>query len=118
MLHLPDRFMALQAGQQSGMLAALQAIDADLHQAVIDEWDVRCQVGTIKNPAGYLFGIVQKAMCGEFRAWAGGKVSSGLPISTSPSFAALSAPPLPTNPDVEKEHLSRIRQLLGRGRHS
>ncbi len=63
--------MSLKAEQQSGALAALQPVDPDLHQAVLDEWDARCRASSVRNPAGYLFGIIQKAMRGEFRAWAG-----------------------------------------------
>lgn len=68
--------MTLKAEQQSGALTALQPVDAELHQAIIDEWDARCRASSVRNPAGYLFGIIQKAMKGEFRAWTGQEKSS------------------------------------------
>ncbi|WEQ55767.1 STY4528 family pathogenicity island replication protein [Komagataeibacter nataicola] len=72
----PERFMTLTPEQQAGVLAALQAIDSALHQPILDEWDARCDSTPIRNPAGYLFGIVQKALRGEFRAWAGQRDSN------------------------------------------
>jgi hypothetical protein len=69
---LPRRFQALKAEQQAGALVALQQVEpASLRQAVLDEWDARCRTSTVRNPAGYLFGIIQKAIRGEFKAWVG-----------------------------------------------
>jgi len=68
-LRLPARFHELRAEQQSGALAALSQVEPDLRQAVLDEWAARCEASTVRNPAGYLFGIIQKALRGEFRAW-------------------------------------------------
>jgi hypothetical protein len=70
-LRLPPRFQAMKPEQQHGALAALRQIDEALRQAVLDEWSARCQANTVRNPAGYLFGIIQKAIRGEFKAWAG-----------------------------------------------
>ena len=68
-LRLPARFRALRTEQQSGALTALSQVESDLRQAVLDEWAARCEASTVRNPAGYLFGIIQKALRGEFRAW-------------------------------------------------
>ncbi|ASD11624.1 STY4528 family pathogenicity island replication protein [Pseudomonas aeruginosa] len=107
MLRLPDRFLALKAEQQSGALAAMQAVDAELHQAMLDEWDARCATTTIRNPAGYLFGIIQKALRGEFRAWVGQKAPAA-PVDRE----AVPAPPQPASPEVAQAHLARLRSLL------
>lgn len=106
MLNLPERFLALKAEQQSGALAALQTVDTDLHQAVLDEWNARCRASTVRNPAGYLFGIIQKAMRGEFRAWAGQKTSS---VTTSPQPEE---PRQPVDPEVAQVHIARLRSML------
>lgn len=106
MLRLPERFMSLKAEQQSGALAALQPVDPDLHQAVLDEWDARCHATTVRNPAGYLFGIIQKAMRGEFRAWAGQKTS---PDTTG---AQPQQPRRPVDPEVAQAHIARLRSML------
>jgi hypothetical protein len=68
-LRLPARLRGLRAEQQSGALAALAQVETELQQAVLDEWAARCEAATVRNPAGYLFGIIQKALRGEFRAW-------------------------------------------------
>ncbi|WP_437610076.1 STY4528 family pathogenicity island replication protein [Erwinia sp. V71] len=106
MLRLPDRFMSLKAEQQSGALAALQPVDPDLHQAVLDEWDARCRASNVRNPAGYLFGIIQKAMRGEFRAWAGQRTPPDT-SSTQPE-----SPRQPVDPEVARAHIARLRSML------
>lgn len=106
MLRLPDRFMSLKAEQQSGALAALQPVDADLHQAVLDEWDARCRASTVRNPAGYLFGIIQKAMRGEFRAWAGQRTARP-PADEKPEPTRQ-----PVDPEVAKAYVARLRSML------
>lgn len=68
---LPERFSRLRAEQQAGALAALQPLETALQQAVLDEWEARCRESTVRKPAGYLFGLIQRALRGEFRAWAG-----------------------------------------------
>lgn len=106
MLRLPERFMSLKAEQQSGALAALQPVDPDLHQAVLDEWDARCRASTVRNPAGYLFGIIQKAMRGEFRAWAGQRTS---PDTTG---AQTQQSPQTVDQEVAQAHIARLRSML------
>ncbi|MDO7895043.1 hypothetical protein Q5Z23_35885, partial [Pseudomonas aeruginosa] len=64
-LQWPKRFAELKAEQQAGAKMALQQVDAALRQAVLDEWAARCGKHGIRNPAGYLFGIIQRAMRGE-----------------------------------------------------
>ena len=70
-LRLPERFLRLKDEQQAGALVALQQVDEAQRQAVLDEWAARCHNSAVRNPAGYLFGIIQKAIRGEFKAWAG-----------------------------------------------
>ena len=67
-LRLPAHFMTLRAEQQNGALAALQQVDPSLRQAVLDEWQARLDSHVVRKPAGYLFGIVGKALRGEFQA--------------------------------------------------
>ena len=100
-VRLPDRFLGLKDEQQAGAMVALQQVDAPLRQAVLDEWADRCRGSTIRNPAGYLFGIIQRAIRGEFNAWA---------------KQAGSAPPEPPRnvvpPEVARQHIDRLRDLL------
>ena len=109
-VRLPDRFLGLKEEQQAGAMVALQQVDVPLRQAVLDEWADRCRGNTIRNPAGYLFGIIQRAIRGEFNAWA---KQAG---ATAPPTAARDAPSeAPRNvvpPEVAKQHIERLRDLL------
>lgn len=108
-LRLPTRFLALKAEQQSGALAAMQSVDAEFHQPLLDEWDARCASTAIRNPAGYLFGIIQKALRGEFRAWAGQKA----PAERAGRTPEPSPPPVvPADAAIAKAHLARLHELL------
>src|SRR5574337_2066314 len=75
-LRLPERFLRLKEEQQAGAMIALQQVEETQRQAVLDEWAARCRSRTVRNPAGYLFGIIQKAIRGEFKAWAGESASA------------------------------------------
>lgn len=108
-LRLPDRFLRLKEEQQAGAMIALQQVEETQRQAVLDEWAARCRGSTVRNPAGYLFGIIQKAIRGEFKAWA---VEGGPP----PPRPAASAPSPPASraadPEVARAHLERLRSIL------
>lgn len=110
-LHLPERFLALKEEQQAGALVALQQVDAPLRQAVLDEWAGRCRGATVRNPAGYLFGIIQRAMRGEFNAWA--KQTDTAPTTSAAARAPPSEPPRNVvPPEVARQHIERLRELL------
>ncbi|WP_330534914.1 STY4528 family pathogenicity island replication protein [Pseudomonas aeruginosa] len=113
-LQWPKRFAELKAEQQAGAKMALQQVDAALRQAVLDEWAARCGKHGIRNPAGYLFGIIQRAMRGEFNAWAKKDAPSA---SVPPNERPPPAPPpqpqgKPVPPEVAKQHIERLRNLL------
>jgi len=112
---LPERFLQLKQAQQDGALMALQQVESTQRQAVLDEWDIRCRGSTVRNPAGYLFGMIQKAIRGEFNAWA----AKAEPASSAPLPAITQhAPTPPSNPkrlsEVAKQHLAQIREMLGK----
>lgn len=102
-LRLPNRFAALKPEQQSGALAALHSIDAALRQTVLDEWDARCGASAIRNPAGYLFGLIQKALRGEFNAWAAAKA----PGSTSQPVS-----PETSDRETAETHVARLQSIM------
>jgi hypothetical protein len=111
-LRLPQRFFALKDEQQSGALVALQRVDGALRQAVIDEWDTRCRGSTVRNPAGYLFGIIQKAIRGEFHAAAG---KTGQAADRSCASSTSSRPPRQSaEPASVQEHIARLQSSLRR----
>jgi hypothetical protein len=106
-LRLPERFLALQDEQQAGALVALQQVEAELRQAVLDEWAARCRSSEVRKPAGYLFGIIQAAIRGEFKAWAGQGQRNA--VATDPPPATN---PRPANPEVVQAHLAHLHALL------
>ena len=111
-VHLPDGFIGLKEEQQAGAMVALQQVDAPLRQAVLDEWVERCRSSTIRNPAGYLCGIIQRAIRGEVNAWA----KQG---SAPPPAPARDAPPEPPRkvvpPEVARQHIDRLRDRRRKG---
>ncbi|MNT70590.1 hypothetical protein D3C72_2089950 [compost metagenome] len=109
-LRLPERFLRLKDEQQAGALVALQQVDEAQRQAVLDEWEARCRNSAVRNPAGYLFGIVQKAIRGEFKAWAGDGAAA--PPAARPLLSAPAPPPAPASPEVARAHLARLRAAL------
>ncbi|MFZ2988812.1 STY4528 family pathogenicity island replication protein, partial [Ideonella sp.] len=113
-LRLPERLLRLKDEQQSGALVALQQVDESLRQAVLDEWDARCRNSAVRNPAGYLFGIIQKAIRGEFKAWAGEGGSPSPPPHAPPRPTAPPSP-APNGPGREaaRAYLAKLRSTLG-----
>ncbi len=80
-LRFPPRFLTLKPTQQAGAKLALSQLSNELRQAVLDEWAARCHDTQVRSPAGYLFGIIQKALQGQFTAWASkAKVSDAPPV--------------------------------------
>ncbi|CAI07512.1 conserved hypothetical protein [Aromatoleum aromaticum EbN1] len=111
-LRLPERFLRLQEEQQAGAMIALQQVDDAQRQAVLDEWAARCRSSTVRNPAGYLFGIIQKAIRGEFKAWAG--EGGSVPPPPRGAAPAPSPPPASNGPDREmaRAYLAQLRSMM------
>ena len=112
-LRLPERFGHLKHEQQAGALVALQQVDEAQRQAVLDEWAARCGGSTVRNPAGYLFGIIQKALRGEFKAWAGTEAAAPpAPQAAGPARSSSPSASRPADPDVARAYLARLRSAL------
>jgi hypothetical protein len=108
-LCLPERFRTLEAKQQSAALAALQSVDADLHQAILDEWDMRCRKqGVVRQPGSYLFGLITKALRGEFHAVASLDVVS----EPSPRTVIEKTADRPASHEIARQHLAHIRTMM------
>ena len=110
-LQLPERFAGLRREQQTGALAALQQVPADLHQPILDEWEARCRTSTVRNPAGYLFGLVQKALRGEFRAWAAPRTPAR-PKDPASSASRGAPTPTPVSREVAQANIAKLRAIL------
>jgi len=112
-LRLPERFLRLKDEQQAGALVALQQVDEAQRQAVLDEWAARCHNSAVRNPAGYLFGIIQKAIRGEFKAWAGTDAVAQLaPRAAGPASSSSPSASRPADPEVARAYLARLRSAL------
>lgn len=78
---------------------------------MLDEWQARLDAHGVRKPAGYLFGIIGKALRGEFQAWYAAP-------SPSPSASAVALPTTLSTParaadaEVVQQHLARLRALL------
>jgi hypothetical protein len=117
-LRWPERFLALKEEQQAGGMIALQQVDETLRQAVLDEWAARCADSRVRHPAGYLFGIIQKALRGEFKAWVAQEGNTRRDSSERAGKAADEATALsssssvPADREVARTHLARLASIL------
>jgi hypothetical protein len=109
-LRLPERLADLRSEQREGALAALRQVESDLQQLVLDEWAARCQTATVRNPAAYLFGLIQRALRGEFRAWAGS--ASRNPATADSSVDANPAPAAPPAGHEPQSHVAALKRRM------
>lgn len=66
-LSYPLLFRLLAKDQQEDALVQLSALRLSTQQLLLNEWQARCLSQDIRNPAGYLFGMIRKAQLGTFR---------------------------------------------------
>ncbi|MEB0080010.1 STY4528 family pathogenicity island replication protein [Pseudomonas sp. CCI3.2] len=62
----PASFENLAPDQRRKVQVGLGWVSAEVQQSVLDQWDVRVGQGQIRNPFGYLLGMIEKARNGEF----------------------------------------------------
>ncbi|MEB0198356.1 STY4528 family pathogenicity island replication protein, partial [Pseudomonas sp. 5S4] len=62
----PVSFEILAPDQKRKVQVGLGLVSAEVQQSVLDQWDVRAGQGQIRNPFGYLLGLIEKARNGEF----------------------------------------------------
>ncbi|WLH65141.1 STY4528 family pathogenicity island replication protein [Pseudomonas sp. FP2300] len=80
-LHWPDP-LHLSPNERQAVAVALNKLKPAERQAVLNEAGARCAAGGIRKPAAYLMGLVQRALKGDFRPWAG--QAESLPIAEPP----------------------------------
>jgi hypothetical protein len=101
----------LRPEQRAGALAALQQLAEPLREAVLEEWATRCTSATVRNPARYLFGLIQRALRGEFNtrlpAPRSGAAVSQKPGSGPDQRSEQSTPSAPLH-----DHIETLRNLL------
>ncbi|MDD1946626.1 STY4528 family pathogenicity island replication protein [Pseudomonas carnis] len=112
-LHWPEP-LHLSTSERQAVTVALNKLKHSDRQAVLNEAGARCVAGGIRKPAAYLMGLIQRALNGDFRPWAGQAEPS--PIAEPPS-------PIPSRPSRKKGEpasalaqacLNELRQLRGK----
>ncbi|MNZ73849.1 hypothetical protein D3C78_922770 [compost metagenome] len=111
-LHWPDP-LHLSPSERQAVTVALGKLKPADRQAVLNEAGARCAAGGIRKPAAYLMSLIQRALKGEFRPWAG--QAESLPIAEPP--------PVPSRPlrkrgepasALAQACLNELRQLRGK----
>ncbi|PMX27481.1 MULTISPECIES: STY4528 family pathogenicity island replication protein [unclassified Pseudomonas] len=112
-LHWPTP-LHLSPSERQAIAVALNKLKPADRQAVLNEVGARCTAGGIRKPAAYLMGLIQRALNGEFRPWAG---------QAEPSPIAEPPPPAPSRPSRQQGEpasalaqacLNELRQLSGK----
>lgn len=112
-LHWPDS-LHLSPSERQAVAVALNKLKPADRQAVLNEAEARCAAGGVRKPAAYLMGLIQRALKGDFRPWAG---------QAEPSPIAGPPPPAPSRPSRQQGEpasalaqacLDELRQLRGK----
>lgn len=120
---VPARFRQLPQDQQRVLTTRLRGLPPEQRLAVLAEWDVRCESGSVHNAIAYLYGLIKKAVEGVFKLWAARKSTPpqtpmqaisnslhGSPPAPSPSSSNQAAKP--ASREVAQRHLEQIRRML------
>ncbi|MCU8855562.1 STY4528 family pathogenicity island replication protein [Pseudomonas aeruginosa] len=120
---VPARFRQLPQDQQRVLTARLRGLPPEQRLAVLAEWNVRCESGSVHNAIAYLYGLIKKAVVGVFKLWAARKSTPqqtpmqaisnsqhGSPPAPSPASSNQAAKP--ASREVAQRHLEQIRRML------
>ena len=77
-LHWPDP-LHLSPSERQAVTVTLNKLKPADRQAVLNEAGARCAAGSVRKPAAYLMGLIQRALKGDFHPWAG--QAESLPIA-------------------------------------
>lgn len=69
-LHWPDP-LHLSPSERQAVTVTLNKLKPADRQAVLNEAGARCAAGSVRKPAAYLMGLIQRALRGDFHPWAG-----------------------------------------------
>lgn len=108
----PYPFNELSAADRQGIRLELESLNPELADQVLSEAVQRCQAGGIRNPGGYLRGLIKRAKAGQFRLWAGNEdppsSSSSTPCQATPPSVPRSAIPVRSRRSDTPMELSEI----------
>ena len=113
-LSYPRLFTQLKADQQSDLKTTLARVAGNLQQGVLDEWSARCCNQQVRNPAGYLYGLLKKALRGEFKPWAcrSPQAMDSHLRNTGSGITLPAATRKHSQPTLARNYLSELRSLL------
>ncbi|MDP9030253.1 MAG: hypothetical protein M3O11_07315, partial [Pseudomonadota bacterium] len=63
-----DALHRLPTDQKQSALVALQKVPPEVKPALIKQWVHRCDMGSVRNPLGYLMTLVATAVRGDFNS--------------------------------------------------
>ncbi|UFP98751.1 STY4528 family pathogenicity island replication protein [Pseudomonas fitomaticsae] len=99
-LYWPDP-LHLSPSERQAVTVTLNKLKPADRQAVLNEAGARCAAGSVRKPAAYLMGLIQRALKGDFHPWAG--QAESLPIAEPP-------PTPPRQPRKKGEPASALAQ--------
>lgn len=118
-IEVPERFKGLSLKQQNLTLSAMHQMAPTLQQQIFLEWNKRCESMSIRKPAAYLLGIVQKALQGELNALDHAPPQPPSPIKPQERNCYKPQSPqveeTPAEREVALQHIARLREIVGRG---
>ncbi|PMY33076.1 hypothetical protein C1Y35_26655 [Pseudomonas sp. GW456-L14] len=112
-LHWPNPLHLIPSERQAVTVALNKLKPAD-RQAVLNEAGARCAAGSVRKPAAYLMGLIQRALKGDFRPWAG---QAEPPPIAEPFLPVPSRPPRKQREPASalaQACLNELRQLRGK----
>ena len=112
-LHWPAP-LHLSTSERQAVTVALNKLNPTDRQAVLNEAGARCAAGGIRKPAAYLTGLIQRALKGDFRPWAGQAESAPVAVPTPPAPSRPSRQPGEPASALAQACLNELRQLRGK----
>lgn len=108
----PTLFSHLKADQQSELKITLNRLAAKLRQPVLDEWAIRCRQQQVRSPAGYLYGLLKKALRGEFKPWACASTQSAPAHTIPPAPQPPAHKRIQNQPTLARTYLAELRAMF------
>jgi hypothetical protein len=112
-LHWPAA-LHLSPSERQAVTVALNKLKPADRQAVLNEAGARCTVGGIRKPAAYLMGLIQRALKGDFRPWAGQAEPSPIAGSPAPTHSRPVRKQGEPASALAQACLNELRQLRGK----
>ena len=104
----------LSPSERQAVAVALNKLKPADRQAVLNEAGARCTAGSVRKPAAYLMGLIQRALKGDFHPWAGQAEPVSIAESPSPPPSRPSRQQSEPASAVAQACLNELRQLRGK----